>query len=781
MPGFGHGPFGRTPFGHSSWSQDVRYGLLPIEYRLRDEENGYALRSYTHAVGGLQDAQRGLIRDLPDLRDPARVEAGSGGQYLTLGPRVLQYGRQEQYGVDAVVLADGSVVIPTARFRLSDQGKYLTLAGSLLPGNNVASRIVLVVSSTIILVDPPPAADAGPLRWSVRATLDTDPDHVVVELQGGDAERIRPGWVLYDGAAEFPVLTRASFPNRSDLRVPPIIDQGSDGRIDAQGRFVAPASRLSAIDVGRPFLLFDSTYLDNRGVFTIGSVEDTGEIHLLHPDGTAAVLIPDSGPLTWAARSRAQITVRGPALPLGVQRQQGTDLVLTVPGVSATVSCPSGLFLPEDVGRSFSILYPAGEVVATVTTVVSGQSLIVRAEQSGVLAAGTSLAWRLRSTARALAGQGARVLLRPPSFLGNLAADHGLVDDIQEPELRRRAWVSTAPAWTQLKGTVEGYRMVGALSGANIQVDSLYRVSTEIGEALPPDARVELQEWEPGRHGEFGVLTLGTAGAVRLTDPGARFTVGDVGLVLRIVESAGSNTRAFTVARVLDAHSVEFLPSEHATVPDTNAHWYLARLYATHPPMMACFDDFDADLMEQLIDGLPPQTTDHWSADRWCWESGTVESVPLTITAVSAAPEGRYTVTVTGRADVVTGVGAWKVVDSAGRSFFLESVPAYVDATPTYTFLVAARVAPLLGSSQLTYVCETQLSCGYCAAAAVRLTISADLGAASAQEVDRFQARLLARLEEVRPEHVRLIPLFTGEVTASFGTGAGLSATVDTV
>lgn len=780
MPGFGHGPFGRQPFGHAPWGRDVRFGLLPTEYRQQDEANGYALQRYSEAVGGLQEEQRQLIRRFPDLRDPLRVPAGSGGQLLTLGMQVLRYGRQEQYGVDGQVLPDGSLQAPTARFGRADFGKYLIVSGSTEPGNNRAVRIVLAVSPTVVLTDPPLATDAGPLRWSLRPPQTADVDHVVLELQGGDAQRIRPGWVLYDGAAEFPVLGRASFPDRGDIRLPPIRQQGSDGSIDTQGRFVSPTSTLTSSDTGRPFALFDSTYRNNRGVFLVAAVEDTGEIRLVNQDGSAPDFVTDSGPLTWAARARAVVTVQGPALPLGVQRQEGTDLVLSVPGATATIVCPSARFLPEDVGRSFSVLYPAGESVATVQSVLSGQSLVVQAEQGGVLSAGTGLAWRLRTAARVVPGQTGRVLVRPPSFLGKFAADHGLVDDNQEPELRRRAWVATAPLWTKLKGTAQGYRVVGALSGATVEPESLFRVSTEIGEALPFETRVELQEWSEGRHGTAATLSLGDAGAVRLVDLSARFTRGDQGLVLRVTASDGGLTRAFTVNRILSATTVEFRPSEHAPVPDIAVHWYMARLYATEPPTMARFDDFDVDLMEELIDGLPPQTTDHWSADRWCWEAGTVEQIAVAVTAVAEAPEGRYLVTVVGRADVVTWPGAWKIVDVQGRSFFLETTPSYVDAAPTFTCYVAARVAPAVGAANLVYVCETQLSCDYCASATVRLTVTADLGNAGPQEVDRFQTRLLARLEEVRPEHVRLVPLFTGEVLAGFGTGSGLSATVDT-
>ena len=123
---------------------------LPIEYRERDAENGYALQRYTEGVAGIQEEQRRLIRDLPNLRDPMHVPAGAGGQLLTLGAEVLRYGRQEQYGVDGVVLPDGSIQAPTARFRRSDVGKYLALSGSVQLANNRSVRIVLTVSSTEI-------------------------------------------------------------------------------------------------------------------------------------------------------------------------------------------------------------------------------------------------------------------------------------------------------------------------------------------------------------------------------------------------------------------------------------------------------------------------------------------------------------------------------------------------------------------------------------------------------------------------------------------------------
>jgi hypothetical protein len=96
-----------------------------------------------------------------------------------------------------------------------------------------------------------------------------------------------------------------------------------------------------------------------------------------------------------------------------------------------------------------------------------------------------------------------------------------------------------------------------------------------------------------------------------------------------------------------------------------------------------------------------------------------------------------------------------------------------------FTVEVGGLLPPALGAGLLQYVCPVALGCDYCAASVVLLTIEADLGASpSPQEVERFSERLLQRLEEVRPEHVTIIPRFTGELAASFNITVSIEAHV---
>ena len=783
MGGFGAGPFGYHPFGEDPWGRVVRYGLLPLLHRERDRAEGEPLYQYTEGVRGLSDELRHAIRDFPHLRDALHVRTQyTAVQPLELGARVVAYGARTQYGVDGAVLSHREFVSPTARFTAADRVRYLRVFDGASAARVVS--IASVVSPTTLLTEPPLAVHAGPLRWEV-VPLAGEPDHVVLEVLAGDVSSLRPGWLLSDGLVEYTILARKNFPNRqegTEVPVPLVSQEGADGSIDAQGRLVAPSLGLTLPDAyGRPVLLAHSTYTANRGRFWLGPQVSAGTYILLGATGAPVALVPDAGPLYWGVLPRAQVTVRA-LTPRGTVEQQGADLELASPGTKVPVAMGAGRFQAgRDEGKILTILYPTVARSARVVEVQSQTGLLIEALDGQTLPVASARPWFLRSAT----ASDSRVQLtaRAPALLPELAGDFGLTLDRQEREDRQRDWVYHVSQWTLLKGGDAGYGAIGALAGATVTVQPLYRVVRSVVPSLPGDVQVLWREFGGGREGTDGRLSAGAAGAVRFSAPSARFRASDVGRVLVVTGSGFSeNNQIYTLGAVLSPTTAEFATVHRASLPDTSSlTWCVAREYATQPPLLPRFDEVNSDLMEELVDGLPPQTTDGWGVDKWCWEADAVESIPVTVTATVAVAD-RYRVTVTGRADVVVGVGAWKLVDANGEGFFLETVPQSVDpGPPSFSFEVQTTRPPASGAATLVYVCSTALSRNYSAAAKGLVTVVPDWTTGSAAEIDQYQARFGRKLQEVIPVHVEVLLRFVQETEAGFGLNAnGLSATIET-
>lgn len=127
--------------------------------------------------------------------------------------------------------------------------------------------------------------------------------------------------------------------------------------------------------------------------------------------------------------------------------------------------------------------------------------------------------------------------------------------------------------------------------------------------------------------------------------------------------------------------------------------------------------------------------------------------------------------------EVVVKVGNWKVIDSSGAEFWLESVPALSSAgpPPEYQFRVSTPTAPALGAATFRYVCDKYLACGYCASSKVRVAAAlSSLALESGVATERMWERLSIRLSETTPLHVNLILLFEQELEATIGMTAEL-------
>lgn len=122
---------------------------------------------------------------------------------------------------------------------------------------------------------------------------------------------------------------------------------------------------------------------------------------------------------------------------------------------------------------------------------------------------------------------------------------------------------------------------------------------------------------------------------------------------------------------------------------------------------------------------------------------------------------------------LIVGLGVWRVTDSSGNVFFMETAPAPM-AGNIATFEVVTSVMPVpTPVSQLPvtieYVCpQGNLGCDYCPASVIIAditagTIASETGVAIQNVLDRF----LVRLQEVTPAHVRLVPRISQSLEAS--------------
>lgn len=771
--GFGRGPFGHGPFGRSNWVRQARYDVLPRVHREEDAQQGYPLRKYVDGVGTIQAEILRTIDELPNRRNPLLAH----GQYdrtipIRIGRVITTLGLKEQSGADGVVGTLREFMARTGRFSQADLGKHLTVRGSSVAANNRQVQIAAVVSPTTVLTDPPLVQDAGPLRWDLQPGVNAADGTVDVEVLTGDALRIQPGWVMDDGKSRITIVARRVFPNITTPRRPLVPLVGTDGTITAQGLFVSSSIGAAPLDYGRTLTVFSQGVL--VGIYLLGTQVGGGAYRLLDMTGAAITPAEHQGALFWGLLPRTVLTLQGPSLPVGLTEQRGEDLVIASPGSTVTVTSASAEFDDaRDRGKILQILYATGRRTAVVAAALSPASLSVRAQDGTSLPAGTSLGWYLHTAAPLHASQDV-LDVSPPSELEHLAYDFGLRIDRQESDSRQRGWVATVATWTELKGTRTGYWAIGALSGATIEVHPLFRVSQEIGLGLPPSVLVELVERVSGRYGTDATLSSGTSGVVRMTARSGRFRASDVGRLVRLSGSGTpGNNKVYTIAGFVSSVMVEFRAGDSAVLPDNGPlQWSLLRFYSVNPPSMPSFDDFDADLMETVIDGLPA-TQDNWGIDRWCWDEGLEESIPITILSSAFSPPNQYLVTASGRCDVVTWAGQWKIEDSVGRSFFLESIPVVVNpATPSFSFYVSSVQPPTSGAARLVYTCQVQLSCDYCAASTVLVVVELQTTTPTAADIEEFIPRVKRRLEEVIPAHVQTIVRSTGTLEARFGFGA---------
>jgi len=640
VPGFGQGPFGAEPFGEWEWSKQVLWYLIPRFYREQDPDYGGYFERLMEALRPPFDLFRLRIQNLETLRDPLRCRTRYDEAVIVrLGRQVVLPGRIEQQGLDGSVVTEGVFYSPTATFGDEDIGKQLDVTRSLIQANNQTYVVAAVVDLNSVITDPLISVDTGPLRWTLRPETEEAAGRVTVQVVSGDTSDIQPGWLLNDGDAEHFVVAKRRF---SSTESQTVVDRyGAAGAINSSGQFVVGTGPFSRRDVGKRFSIRGQADEDDDGKYEISRVVSETTLELIYLDGTATSLPENLGPLEWVLLPFPELELAATLAPKGVAEKQGVDLSVT----GSTVTDPNALFTTTDIGKFIQIRNSAfgNDGVYEILALVDNSTATV----DGTLVAESDLVWYTRP--KTTVGDLAQVEVHAESLLKFLAQDFGIVIDNQETEERQRSWVRNVTRWLQRKGTEASYRALGKVSGFDVEVSQLFRISHEWFGAIPAADQVEVGDADPGRFGSDGSLTPTVGGGARFGSPTAAFRATDVGSQVRITGAVSAlNNGRFTIATFVDANTVEFLVTDPHVAPDANngsLSWGVVRVYSDLPPTLPLYDETNIDLVQAITNSESDGATD-FRVDKFCWEEDWSSDVPVDVQGSVQSSYNLFDVTV---------------------------------------------------------------------------------------------------------------------------------------
>ena len=793
MPGFGAGPFGSEPFGEWQWSKRVLFEYIPESYRTADIAAGGLLETFAESLRPSFDELRRQIRALSTIRDPFLVRTRfDETQLVHLGPRLLPVGELEQRGIDARVNAIQQFIAPKGRFTSFDIGKEITVFNSIFPENNKTVIIASIVNTTTVLTEPNFVIDVGLLTWELRPIVDAPLDVITVQVQG-DVSAIKPGWILNDGFADFEVTARRTFPSLASDPLFLTERENSDGIVNATPNFVSALGLFVQADVGKVLSFTNSVIPTNNTRWEILEVVSATEVAIEDSDGNPPT--ETGNEFFWALLPFAELDVSGTIEPSGTIQLSGVQGSITVAGPPAEFTIFDGEFTSDDVGKLLTIRgadTASNNGIFTISGFVNADTVFLDATLTFPDANNGSLTWELR--VKTLFGDNTQVELRASSLIDTLAPDFGIEIDQQENEDRQRSWVANVSQWINKKGIAKAYQILGNISGFEVEVTALFRVTIDIAELFTD--LIEVGESASNRSGIDGTLSL-SGPLVRFSSPTAVFRCSDIGNHIRIRDAdVFGNNKLYTIASFVDANTVEMRALDTVILPDANngsLSWALVRLYAKFAPELPNFDEFDVDFMEEIIDGLPVQTTDKFGVDKYCFEEDFFADVLIGVSTVTPTGPGIFEVTATdgpaqgpsgiiGTAGVIKAVRNWKFIDFDGNEFFVETVP--VASGADFLFDVKAAIAPVTGAATLRYECPVTITCDFCAASRVLVkltagTIATETGVAA----ENALTRVLRRMEEVTPVHILLIPVFSQDISCLLSLSSTVvpSVIIDTI
>jgi hypothetical protein len=174
------------------------------------------------------------------------------------------------------------------------------------------------------------------------------------------------------------------------------------------------------------------------------------------------------------------------------------------------------------------------------------------------------------------------------------------------------------------------------------------------------------------------------------------------------------------------------------------------------------------------------EPTKFFEIDHFCQEENFYTTIHTTVASVTTVGINKQRVRVvrsgvTGSGypigdvvELVLSLGVWRFEDSAGTSFFLDTVPVTVSATHA-EFDVFALQAPATGEASITYECgAVDFGCDWCASYVAQATCVPDTIVDEVGEpIEDVFDRLLTRLSEATPAHVQLAIKYSQYLQAS--------------
>ena len=789
--GFGHYPFGVGPAGQWDWTSSVLFRLAPEVYRQADLEQDNNLQKYTRGQRFSFDNLRDKIRELPSLRDPLTARSKYDQQVtLRLGPEVERLGALEQRGIDGTITIGQELTAPTGRFAFDDVGKEILVIGSAVAGNNRRVRVIRIVNSRTVLTEPSLVANAVPFQWELRSFVEVPKGIRTFQIQSGYVDLIGNGWIVTDGVRDYEVVGRRHSHWDDPIRKSFVVKEGVKGYFDPLGNVVAvtqQADTFSAVNIGQKL------QTNGANPYNVGVWEITGvSVVVSLPDyiwtltiAQSADRFPDQTDYYWALLPREELDLRAVDVPRGVAEQfgiQGQALALLT-----QFSSVEAVFDAEDavpikyLSISGSLLGNNG--LYTVTAFVGTQILAVTPAFTAIE---SGLVWALRRST--IVGDYTQVSTYPQPVLPLLAGDFGTFVDTRESEFLQRSNVDHVGRWVNIKGHPNSYRVLGKLTGMEVEVEHLWRISQELYLQFYlggySDFVYERGDASPGRAGMSAKLVL-DGGRIHLIDATALFVPSDVGAVVRVTSAnLVPNIKLYTVDQYVSPTEVAFRLMDTGLTPDYGVlgtvsaptiRWSLEWLYTTLEPRRPLQDDMVVDLLTDIVAFADPPKT--FTIDRFCWETDFSTRVPCGPVGPAAPTLTQYFWTVTvatpfgqpGSADVVLVPDRWVFVDALGVEYGLESVP--VASGPNWQFTVFGAVAPDASGPNmyLFYDCPLVLDCDFCAANWIYAEIGygPELASEVGPAVENIYTRVLERIEQVKPAHVRILPRLVRELQAT--------------
>jgi hypothetical protein len=216
--------------------------------------------------------------------------------------------------------------------------------------------------------------------------------------------------------------------------------------------------------------------------------------------------------------------------------------------------------------------------------------------------------------------------------------------------------------------------------------------------------------------------------------------------------------------------------------------WQVVRLFTDLAPYRPTFDTVNSDELAYYVatnpDSDPGLTGKRFSLDMMCSDANFAAYVNVVVVSAVALPGNLWEVTLSGPADVAVASASWNLITFTGQEFVLEPVPGVTPdtgfvASGSYflVYVVAAPTnGPVGGAAKLQYICSFQPTCEWSPASDILVLIEeGSIASETGVAAERALERILARLAEVTPAHVELIPRFQSSINCSLS----ISCTVD--